>query len=127
MTDLVRAFLALVAFAASFFFSFWVIFGQILPLEIASLPALVAAVWVAGFVWRQTGRASAGLFPAIASGAALLGSVGFVAGFFGPMVLTPEANQGPLLGILITGPLGFLAGAVLGAGWWCLRPRLQPG
>jgi len=32
------------------------------------------------------------------------------------------ANQGPLLGIFITGPLGVVAGAVGGAAWW-LRQR----
>jgi hypothetical protein len=44
-----------------------------------------------------------------------LGVTGFVAGFLGPIALNPEANQGPLLGIFITGPLGALAGLVLGA------------
>jgi hypothetical protein len=44
-----------------------------------------------------------------------LGGTGFAAGFFGPIALNPEANQGPLVGILLTGPLGALAGLVLGA------------
>lgn len=48
-------------------------------------------------------------------GACLLGSVGFAAGFFGPIALNPEANQGPLMGIFITGPGGALVGALLGA------------
>jgi hypothetical protein len=43
-----------------------------------------------------------------------MGVVGGVAGFFGPMILSPEANQGPLLGIFITGPGGALAGLLLG-------------
>lgn len=43
-----------------------------------------------------------------------LGVVGGAAGFFGPMILNPEANQGPLLGILISGPGGAVAGALLG-------------
>ena len=42
------------------------------------------------------------------------GLTGFVAGFFGPILLNPEANQGPLLGLFITGPGGALGGAVLG-------------
>ncbi|WP_264421808.1 hypothetical protein [Novosphingobium sp. KCTC 2891] len=45
----------------------------------------------------------------------LLGLIGFVGGFVGPIILTPEANQGPLLGILVTGPGGFLVGLVVGA------------
>jgi hypothetical protein len=44
-----------------------------------------------------------------------LGAVGFIAGFFGPLAVNPEANQGPLLGIFITGPAGLLGGLVLGA------------
>ena len=36
-------------------------------------------------------------------GAALLGLVGFAGGFFGPMLFMPDANQGPMLGIFITG------------------------
>jgi hypothetical protein len=44
-----------------------------------------------------------------------LGVTGFVCGFFGPIVLNPSANQGPMLGIFITGPGGAVLGAVLGA------------
>jgi hypothetical protein len=43
----------------------------------------------------------------------LLGLTGFATGFFGPMVFTPEANQGPLVGILISGPAGFVLGLLL--------------
>lgn len=44
----------------------------------------------------------------------LLGLIGFVLGFFGPMILNPSGNQGPLLGIFITGPGGLLLGLVVG-------------
>jgi hypothetical protein len=47
-------------------------------------------------------------------GGIILGGIGFVVGFFGPIIFTPDANQGPLLGIFITGPLGFILGAILG-------------
>ena len=47
-------------------------------------------------------------------GAMMVGGIGFCAGFFGPMVFAPDANQGPLLGIFITGPLGALLGAIGG-------------
>ena len=43
-----------------------------------------------------------------------LGGAGFLSGFIGPIVLNPDANQGPLLGLFITGPGGALAGLVLG-------------
>ena len=41
---------------------------------------------------------------------ALLGGIGFLIGFVGPVIFFPEANQGPLLGIFITGPGGFVLG-----------------
>jgi hypothetical protein len=44
-----------------------------------------------------------------------VGAVGLAIGFVSPLVLSPKANLGPLLGILLTGPLGFVVGA-LGAG-----------
>ena len=42
----------------------------------------------------------------------MVGAVGFAIGFVGPLVITPKASLGPLLGILLTGPLGFVVGAV---------------
>lgn len=55
-------------------------------------------------------------------GGAVLGAIGFAGGFFGPIIFNPQANQGPLLGIFITGPLGFLIGAALG--WsYASRPK----
>jgi hypothetical protein len=47
--------------------------------------------------------------------AAVVGGVGFLAGFVGPVILRPDAPQGPLLGIFFTGPLGAVAGAAIGA------------
>ncbi len=38
-----------------------------------------------------------------------------MAGFFGPILLNPDANQGPLLGLFITGPGGAIGGLILGA------------
>src|SRR5262245_14529364 len=46
--------------------------------------------------------------------ALVLGGVGFAAGFFGPMVVAPESNIGPIIGILFSGPGGLVAGAILG-------------
>jgi hypothetical protein len=53
-----------------------------------------------------------------------LGLVAFAVGFFGPIAWAPDANQGPLLGIFITGPLGFVVGALLGL---LLPPREAAG
>jgi len=56
-------------------------------------------------------------------GGLIVGGLGFAAGFFGPIILTPSANQGPLLGIFFTGPLGFVVGAVIG--WLYARSRAR--
>jgi len=45
----------------------------------------------------------------------LVGGVGLALGFVGPLILTPKASLGPLLGILLTGPGGFVLGALIGA------------
>jgi hypothetical protein len=45
----------------------------------------------------------------------LVGGAGLALGFVGPLVLTPKASLGPLLGILLTGPAGFVVGALVGA------------
>lgn len=46
--------------------------------------------------------------------AAILGAIGFACGFFGPIVLSPQSNQGPMLGIFITGPGGVVLGLLFG-------------
>jgi hypothetical protein len=46
--------------------------------------------------------------------AVVLGSIAFLVGFAGPIILRPDLPQGPMLGIFYTGPLGTLAGAILG-------------
>ena len=55
-------------------------------------------------------------------GALTMGCIGFLFGCFGPIIFTPQSNQGPLLGIFITGPLGFLLGTVVGTFYWFARP-----
>ncbi len=46
--------------------------------------------------------------------AVIFGVIGFLGGYVGPLIVRPEANQGPLLGIFITGPLGVALGAAIG-------------
>lgn len=47
-------------------------------------------------------------------GGLLMGFTGFVIGFFGPIRFQPWANQGPMLGLFVTGPGGVLLGIILG-------------
>ena len=55
-----------------------------------------------------------GYFASMMRYAVIFGLIAFAAGFVGPIILTPDANQGPMLGIFITGPLGVIAGAAYG-------------
>ncbi len=64
----------------------------------------------------------------VAIGALSGAAMGFLLGFYGPLLITPAANAGPLLGIFITGPLGLVGGAISGYVYWTLgRKRRRPG
>jgi hypothetical protein len=86
------------------------------------LVCLGAAFGAGRLVWnRPSSPGAPGLARAITLGALTVGGIGFFGGFIGPLIFAPGANQGPLLGILITGPLGVIAGAVGGALQWLAR------
>ena len=88
----------------------------------------IFAVCTATFVLMCGWFALRGQFPAsrrrmrlVLLGGLVVGGIGFAIGFFGPLIWAPDANQGPLLGIFITGPIGFVVGAALG--WLYARTR----
>jgi hypothetical protein len=121
---ILRVVLAFVVFASVFLFVYWVPFSLISenrPESIATLGSLVAAVAAAAFVWRATGSEAGGFVRSVMYGALVVGAIGFAGGFFGPMILTPGANQGPLLGLFITGPLGAIVGAIGGFFYWLIQ------
>lgn len=53
--------------------------------------------------------------------------VSFSIGFFGPMILFPGANQGPLIGFLYTGPAGLILGFAWGLVRWFGRRQTHGG
>lgn len=111
---------------ATYYFVFWLPLSLVPFAEESFLPGLIAlacAVAAGWYVWRRLGRADPGLVTSIVLGAIVVGAIGFCGGFFGPMILTPEANQGPLLGLFITGPLGFLVGGIGGLVHWLAKGR----
>src|SRR5882672_3646951 len=59
--------------------------------------------------------------PSVLRWVLIIGGAGFAAGFFGPMIFAPDANQGPLVGILMSGPGGVVLGALL----WAIFKLLQ--
>jgi len=85
------------------------------------------ALFVAMCVWfalRGHRAASRARMKLVMLGGFAVGAIGFAIGFFGPLVWSPGANQGPLLGIFITGPAGFVIGAAIG--WLYARARIRP-
>jgi hypothetical protein len=119
MLTIARFGLSFLVGVAAFYFVFWVPFSLVSSLPghglFATVGSLAAAIWAARYTWRRTDEASDGGVLALTLGGALVvGGVGFVGGFFGPMIFAPDANQGPLLGLFITGPLGFLLGGAGG-------------
>ena len=123
MPPFARILLLLLVVPAVYFFVFWVPFSLI-PLHgqywIANLVSLLCAAQASRFIWTRSAVSPTGRGPlaAMGRGALAVGGIGFCAGFFGPLLFTPEANQGPLLGLFITGPLGFLLGGVGGFVYW---------
>lgn len=81
---------------------------------LANLLALIVAIYAAYRVWPTTQTWPQSVIGWTLMVAILLGVIGFIGGFFGPIVFAPQANQGPLLGIFITGPFGFVLGGVIG-------------
>ena len=126
---LIRGLITVMVFVATYLFVYWVPFSLIenRPDVLAALGALASALLAAGAVWRSTHAINQGLIGTALYWAAVVGGIGFVGGFLGPIVLTPDANQGPLLGLFITGPLGFLIGGIGGAVAWLIRGRTGGG
>ena len=121
-----RMVLMFVVVPAAYYSILWVPLALI-PLKgqwwIASLISLLCAIGVGRYVWVKSESVPDKLASCVAYGAIVTGSIGFAAGFFGPMIFNPSANQGPLLGIFITGPLGFLLGGIGGFVYWLVRER----
>jgi hypothetical protein len=113
-----RLLLSFICFAGVFFFSNVFLFSIVeLPASIQFMQpfiSIVAGLVIAKFIWAMT----AFVHPTVASysfiGAISLGSIGFIGGFIWPLIFSPENNLGPLLGIFITGPLGFALGLIGG-------------
>src|ERR1700722_700140 len=117
MAAIGKGFVSLLVFAAIFLFSYWLLFVQIIPENLPWLAtggAFLTAATLAGLTWRGMSVETLGLFGTTMTWAGIASAIGFCGGFFGPMVLAPQANQGPLLGLFITGPLGFAGGAIGG-------------
>jgi hypothetical protein len=98
---------------------------EYLILLLMVLPAATGALLGWLYAFTASGSRARTLARLGCAGALLVGGPAFLAGFLGPLLLTPESNQGPLLGIFVTGPLGLVLGAVAGV-LWGLGRRTRP-
>ena len=133
---IVRSFIAALATFAAFYYVYWVPVAIILEAGyrrfqwmwiIRILGSLVAAAGVAQYSWRHKSLVPQGLVSCVILGGAVMGGIGFAAGWFGPIIFDP-GSQGPLVAF-ITGPLGFLVGTIGGTFywlWWRTRKQSVP-
>src|SRR4051794_39779269 len=97
--------------ACGFLFSrtgFDLLFGGVI------LSFFAAAILCFWFAFRGHISADRVLILFALTGGMIIGSICFIAGFIGPIIFMPHSNQGPLLGIFVTGPFGFVAGTLIG-------------
>lgn len=129
MQAAIKLIITFLVFIASFYFIYYIPFALIPWInEIDFLPEIVSlliAIGIAVFVWKKTTITMHSLASYIIMGGIIVGSIAFLIGFLGPIIFTPESNQGPLLGIFITGPLGFIVGLISGAIYWKIKQRKQ--
>ncbi|MEN2283393.1 hypothetical protein AAGF08_14705 [Algoriphagus sp. SE2] len=128
MNKLLRIVITLLAFLGAFYFSNWILvilvsvtFGiETFPTWINILQSIISfglALFLAKTVWSKntfSKNSSHSLGKYVLTGMISLGIIGFLIGFIGPLIFMPDANQGPLLGIFVTGPGGLVLGAVGG-------------
>ena len=127
MTVFFRIVISAIVIVATFYFLYWVPLAMVhLHWGIAAVISYAIAMAAGWYAWTRTAAVDSSLTRSVGYWALVIGAIGFVAGFFGPMIIAPGANQGPLLGILITGPLGVLIGALGGLVHWLVR-RKQSG
>jgi flagellar biosynthesis protein FliR len=76
----------------------------------------IATVVLVGItVWKVTANLTKDHSMAIVRGGLFGGITGVLIGFIGPILLTPNSPQGPLLGVVFTIPIGFVLGLLGGA------------
>ena len=85
--------------------------------------SIVFALLIGAALWRKFDSDDHGVLTRVFQGAFFVGGIAFLLGFVGPMIFTPDANQGPMLGIFVTGPLGTIFGAIGGFIYWFVQDR----
>lgn len=127
MKTAMRIIMTFFAFIATYYFIYWVPLSLIPAVrKVAMLPTIIAlliAITIAVAVWKGMRATSHNLAYHILMGGIIVGAIGFVLGFFGPIIFNFGGNQGPLLGLFFTGPIGFILGLIAGAVYWKVKAK----
>ena len=129
MKKAVRIFITFFAFVACYFFIYLVSYSFVPDAGGNALLRMIISLLIAAgigiFVWKKASFKSMTLESSILFGGFIGGALGFILGFFGPLILHVGGNQGPLAGIFITGPLGFILGLIGGGVYWKVKAHKQ--
>ncbi len=84
------------------------------PFWLSAALSLACASLAGWFAWKLVSGEKANTIIAVIGGALILGGLFFVIGFLGPMAISKDTDQGPMIGIFIAAPLGVIIGAISG-------------
>ena len=84
------------------------------PFWLSTVFSLACASLAAWFTWILVSGEKANTIVAVIGGALILGGLFFVIGFLGPMAISKDTDQGPMIGLFIVAPLGVIVGAIGG-------------
>ncbi len=101
MKVVVRVVVTLIVFVAIFYFTFFMlgaalisILAPFMGMIISAVAAAAVAAAVSVYVWKHTKSPPHGFVTSVRIGAVTTGTIAFVAGFFGPMILRPDSKSG---------------------------------
>ncbi|MFN3194537.1 MAG: hypothetical protein ACE364_01130 [Chlorobiota bacterium] len=80
--------------------------------------SILIALIIGFIVWKNTGSIFNEMSKYIIIGGIIVGSIGFVLGFFIPLIFWPSNTYAPLMSIFIIGPIGFVIGLFGGGIYW---------
>ena len=105
MTAIFRVVISAIVIVATFYFFYWTALAFIpIPVGVAAVLSYAGAMAAGWYAWTRTASVNSSLSRSVGYWAMVVGAIGFIGGFFGPMVFAPGANQGPLLGHPHHGP-----------------------
>lgn len=84
------------------------------PFWLSTVFSLACASLAGWFAWKLVSGEKAHTIVAVIGGALILGGLFFVIGFLGPMAISKDTDQGPMIGLFIAAPLGVIVGAIGG-------------